>query len=150
MESITTLVTRRIIFVLLLAIFAMFSAALRADIVVKNVRVMAPIPGQSVVAGYMDIENRGEKRETLVAFRSDAFGRIEIHQSIETDGMMRMEPVSVLSIEPGEIVVLEPGGLHMMLMMPSDSIGQMESVDLEIVGENSTARVSAKLVSYLE
>ena len=69
-------------------------------------------------AGYMDISNNQSRTVNIVWLKSECFARIEIHRSVEKDGMMSMHPVSVLAISSGETVRLAPGGFHLMMMNP--------------------------------
>jgi len=75
-------------------------------------------PTIPVRAGYMTIHNAQTHTLSIVAIHSDAFASVEIHRTIEQDGMMRMEPVPTLVIEPDSTVQLAPGGLHLMMMNP--------------------------------
>ena len=80
---------------------------------IKNLPMSVPMR-----AGYMDISNNQAETIKIEWLKSEAFARIEIHRSVEKDGMMSMHPVSVLAISPGETVRLAPGGIHLMLMNP--------------------------------
>jgi copper(I)-binding protein len=72
-------------------------------------------PSVPMRAGYMTIHNPGETAVTILSIRSDAFASIDIHRSVMQDGMMRMDPVTALSIAPGESLQLAPGGYHLMM-----------------------------------
>ena len=84
-----------------------------SDAWIKNLPPTIPVR-----AGYMTIHNVQTHSLSIVAIRSDAFSSVEIHQTIEQDGMMRMERVPSLTIEPDSSVQLAPGGLHLMMMNP--------------------------------
>jgi periplasmic copper chaperone A len=66
-------------------------------------------------AGYVRIANEGEASLSLIGARSVAFGAIEVHESFERDGMMRMRRRTAIEIPAGGETRLEPGGLHLML-----------------------------------
>ena len=80
---------------------------------IKNLPMSVPMR-----AGYMDISNNQAETIKIEWLKSEAFARIEIHRSVEKDGMMSMHPVSVLAISSGETVRLAPGGIHLMMMIP--------------------------------
>jgi copper(I)-binding protein len=80
---------------------------------IKNLPMVVPMR-----AGYMDIFNNQARTVNIVWLKSEAFARIEIHRSVEKEGMMSMHPVSVLAISSGETVRLAPGGFHLMMMNP--------------------------------
>ncbi len=84
-----------------------------SDAWIKNLPSVIPVR-----AGYMTIHNAQAHTLSIVAIHCDAFTSVEIHQTIEQDGMMRMEPVPSLTIEPDSTVQLAPGGLHLMMMNP--------------------------------
>jgi len=80
---------------------------------IKNLPMVVPMR-----AGYMNIYNNQTRTINIVWLKSEAFAGIEIHRSVEKDGMMSMHPVSVLAISSGETVRLAPGGIHLMMMNP--------------------------------
>jgi hypothetical protein len=86
-----------------------------ADLDIVDAWIKNLPPSVPVRAGYMTIHNPGETAVGIVSIRSDAFASIEIHRSVMQDGMMRMEPVEVLSIPAGESRRLAPGGYHLMM-----------------------------------
>ena len=88
-----------------------------------------PVP---VRAGYMTIHNPQTAALTIESLHSDAFASIEIHQTIEQDGMMHMEQIPMLTIEPGSIVQLSPGGLHLMMMQPVEPTKPGDRVEIII------------------
>lgn len=65
--------------------------------------------------GYMTITNEGETEDRLVGIRGD-FPRLELHTTMETDGIVRISHVDAIAIPAGETVTLAPGGLHVMFM----------------------------------
>jgi hypothetical protein len=99
-----------------------------SDAWIKN--LPDPVP---VRAGYMTIYNPQSQAISIVAFHSDAFASVEIHQTRMQDGMMRMDPVPNLTIAPGETVQLAPGGLHLMLMQPAQPTrpGEVRRITIE-------------------
>ncbi len=86
-----------------------------------------------VRAGYLTLSNTGSSTLTIVGVSSDSFASVEIHRSVQADGMMRMQRVERLSIAPGETVQLAPGGLHLMLMQPRAPTepGQTRRIEIE-------------------
>ena len=97
------------------------AALLAAQVTFKNAWIRAAAPGQGVVAGYCDIANAGEAPATVVAFRdADCEGggcpiRVEMHETVERDGMVGMRPLPQLVVGAGSTLSLEPGGKHLMV-----------------------------------
>lgn len=75
-------------------------------------------PVARMLAGYLEIENRGASPVAIVGARIEGFGAVEIHHTVDADGMSRMRRQDRVEIRPGERVALEPGGLHLMLKQP--------------------------------
>jgi hypothetical protein len=43
-------------------------------------------------------------------------GAVEVHQTVNDKGVMKMQPVAELPIDAGKTVELKPGSYHLMLM----------------------------------
>lgn len=95
-------------------------------------------PSVPVRAGYMTLHNPESKTVSIVSLSSDAFGSIEIHQTIEQDGLMRMERVSTLTVEPGSTVQLTPGGLHLMMMNPVEPTRIGDRIEILILFDDGS------------
>ena len=54
-----------------------------------------------------------------IRVRAEGFGRAELHDMREADGMMRMRPLAPLELAPAGRLALQPGGAHLMLMQPA-------------------------------
>lgn len=68
-------------------------------------------------AVYMALTNTGDTADRLVGATTDVAAAVEIHETHDDDGIMRMRPLpDGLEVPAGETVVLEPGGLHLMLI----------------------------------
>ncbi|MCZ6724058.1 MAG: copper chaperone PCu(A)C [Gammaproteobacteria bacterium] len=93
------------------------------DAWIKNLPMAVPVR-----AGYMHIFNNQSLEVTIVSLESKSFESIQIHQSLEVDGMMSMRPVDTLSIPAGESPVLAPGGFHLMMMNPQEQLIPGEKV----------------------
>ncbi len=101
---------------------------------VHDAWVRAMPPGQTRTAAYLTVHNPGPGAVTVTGARADVAGRTEMHNSLEVDGMMRMEPVAELPVPAGARVAFSPGGLHLMLMdlQRVPAVGERVSVCLEI------------------
>jgi copper(I)-binding protein len=70
-------------------------------------------------AGYMQLMNHDANTATIVSISSDAFKKVEIHNTINKDGVMSMHPIKNLVLEANGMVSLKPGSMHLMLMKPT-------------------------------
>ncbi|MFK5971089.1 MAG: copper chaperone PCu(A)C [Candidatus Marithrix sp.] len=89
-------------------------------------------PNAQVLAAFMLIDNQSSESRTIIAATSSDFETIEIHQTIEHDGMMHMQKQEQLVIKPKQQVILKPGSYHMMLMQPKRQLTTGDEVDLII------------------
>ena len=75
------------------------------------------VPGATVSAGYLEIQNTGEASDYLIGAEFTGAGMVQIHQMDVQDDVMRMSPLEgPLELPPGEWMTLQPGSLHLMLM----------------------------------
>lgn len=74
------------------------------------------LPGDLPLAGYLVLDNPGDRPLTLTGAHSAAFGRIAMHESRADSGVARMHAVEQLTIPPGDRLVFAPGGYHLMLL----------------------------------
>jgi hypothetical protein len=88
-------------------------------------------------AGYMTLVNRGDSADRLVAARSPAAERVELHTHTMDGGVMRMRPVEAINLGPGETVSLQPGGLHVMFVGTARPFRPGEPVSLTLEFEDA-------------
>ena len=89
-----------------------------------------------VGGGYMTITNSGDTADTLIEVKAD-FPRVEIHETVEEDGVAKMNHVGRIDIPAGETVMLKPGGLHVMFMGFSEPLVEGEKVSATLVFETA-------------
>ena len=98
---------------------------------------MAFETGAKVGGGYMTITNSGDTADTLIEVKAD-FPRVEIHETVEEDGVAKMNHVGRIDIPAGETVMLKPGGLHVMFMgLDGDPFVEGETIPATLVFENA-------------
>lgn len=104
----------------------------------------APTPGGvDVSAGYLTIANTGGAEERLLSASSPRASRVEIHEVIEENGVMRMRASDAVVILPGGEAVLAPGGMHLMFFDVSQPFTEGEEIPVELRFENAgTVNVS--------
>lgn len=107
------------------------------------------VTGDRPMAGYAVLHNSGDAERRLVGGSSDAFGSVQIHESMETDGAAGMRHVDAVAVPAGGSASLEPGGYHLMLMRPQQAleVGDQVSITLEFAdGARRSAMFSVKPV----
>jgi hypothetical protein len=115
-------------------------------IVVKDAWVREAPPNAKVVAAYMTIENHTGEEKVLISVTSSAFGKIEIHKTVNKDGMASMEQQKELSIAAEGNVKLEPGGLHLMLFNPGAAVKAGDTITLSLKFANGSTSMASAIV----
>lgn len=125
--------------IFLLAIFAGKTAQAEPALVFENVWIAEAPPVSKVLAAYMNIRNTGDEDQKLVSARSDDFGSVEFHRTVEKNGMASMQHQQFLSIPAGGSLTLEPGSYHMMLFNPVRKLraGDESSFQFQLESGNS-------------
>ncbi|WP_417621912.1 copper chaperone PCu(A)C [Parasphingorhabdus sp.] len=83
---------------------------LYADKAVVN---LSPVEGNPS-AGYMELHG-GRVDVALVGVTSDDVLRMEMHETVEENGMASMNKLKSIPVPAGKTVKLEPGGKHLMI-----------------------------------
>ena len=117
----------------LLFLVLLLPAVCNAELVISDAWIKNLPPAVPVRAAYMTLHNSSTKALRIVALRSASFARVEIHETVMQDGMMRMQQVPELRLNPGQGVQLAPGGLHLMLIEPTRPTrpGEMHTIEIE-------------------
>jgi copper(I)-binding protein len=74
---------------------------------------LAAVPGRPA-AGYFDYRVAGD-RGALISVSSPQAGRVEMHETMNMDGMSEMRPLDRIAVRDGETLHFAPGGRHLML-----------------------------------
>jgi len=116
--SITTLRRYAIAAALGLCAHAAWAADFQVgQIEVDDLWVRATAPGQPNGAGYLEVDNDGKAPDRLVAVRSEAAERVELHTIVTEGGVARMRQVDDgVPVPPNGEVKLSPGGYHVMFL----------------------------------
>ena len=96
-------------------------------------------PSIPVRAGYMRLMNPGSKPVTIVSVSSDACKSIEIHETVNNDGIMSMRALDQLVLQPNATITLEPGGVHLMLQ-PVSVLKPGDRVELTLQFDNNASQ----------
>lgn len=92
------------------------SAAVAGDLEVEAPWVALAPPGAQATAAFMEWHNNGDEPIDVVSADADGFRSVELHRSINEDGMHRMIRQERITVPAGGSVSLAPGGYHVMLI----------------------------------
>lgn len=118
----------------LIALFLLLplSAGAEPNLVFTDAYVAAAPPGAAAMAGYMNIENPGERERRIAGISSPDFAEVQMHRSSIENGIARMQQLEYLAAGPGSKLELKPGGIHLMLMEPVRDFEPGEIILLEL------------------
>ena len=122
-------------------------------IAVRHAWVRPTPPGMMITAAYLSIYNDGKEADRLIGVSSSAAETVEVHQVIEKDGMMHMQPVEGgIELPSGGVVRVRPGGFHLMMIglkapiMPGDKLQlKLNFERLGPVNITATARMNGTM-----
>lgn len=108
-------------------------------------------PGRTVTAGFLSITNSGTLPCLILSAEAAISDRLEFHEHLHSNGMMRMRRVSGgLQIESGETLVFRPGGLHIMLFNIQQALVPGEDTPLQLhTDQCGTLQVNAQIRSLV-
>jgi copper(I)-binding protein len=67
-------------------------------------------------AVYVTIVNPGSSPDALVGASTDAAGTVELHETVQEAGVMKMRPRPRFEVPAGGRLEMKPGGHHIMLL----------------------------------
>ncbi len=117
--------------------------------VVGDPRAATPVSGSSQVV--LTIANDGDGPDELVGAETPAALGVEIHLTEIEEGRATMAEVGSADLPPGEQVRFRPGGLHLMLVLPDDTVVEGGTFDLTLDFDRSESiTVPVEVVPLLD
>jgi copper(I)-binding protein len=107
------------------------------------IEIVEPWAGQTpggvdVSAGYLTIRNRNGADDQLIAVSSPRAARSEIHDmTMDENNVMRMRPLSALTIPAGGEAMLQPGGQHLMFFGVTQPFTIGEDIPVQLTFANA-------------
>ncbi|MBU2919056.1 MAG: copper(I)-binding protein [Psychrosphaera sp.] len=111
------------------------------SIEITDGELRAPIPGMENTVAYMKLSNLSDKNIKLIAASSVFSEKVEIHNHIMNDGVMKMVKLDDLSIKANETKIFESGGLHLMFIGLHESKDLPKTVDVSFVFQDGTKKI---------
>ncbi|MDA7745881.1 copper chaperone PCu(A)C [Psychromonas sp.] len=108
-----------------------------ADLTVTDAYIRATPPHTANSAAYLRLLNNTDKDIKLISVESDLSERVELHNHINENGMMKMRQVDSILIEGNGFVDLEPGGYHIMFLGLRGDLLEGQIIKLTLNFENS-------------
>lgn len=105
----------KILVAALLAGTSIVGVAHAQGVTVEHAWARATAPSQVVGGVFLTLTDTGAA-DQLVGVTSPISDSIQLHETIEDNGVMKMRPVPALALEPGHSLELKPGSYHLMAM----------------------------------
>ncbi len=106
------------------------------DLEIIHPRIFETAATAKAGGGYVTIANTGDSADALIGV-SAAFPMVQLHESFEQDGVMRMQHIERLEIGAGETAELAPGGYHVMFMGLTEPFEAGQEVPVTLSFENA-------------
>lgn len=103
---------------------------------IKEPYVRATPPHSKNSAAFLTLVNTQDKAIKLVAASSDIAQRVELHNHIHEDGMMKMRQVEAINIPANSSTQLQPGGLHVMFLGLKQDLSEGQQVKFNLYFDN--------------
>ncbi len=103
-----------------------------------------------MTAGFGTLSNSSDSDVVVTAAESPAAPMVELHEVVDGDGGMAMQPVEGgFTVPAGGELVLEPGGYHLMLMDLAEPIEPGATVEFTLtMGDGSTTEVESTVKRF--
>ena len=122
---------RPILLVLYLAILIAGCGESGPLLTATGVVAFAPLPGSEVSAAYLTLHNHSQEALTIQQVSSPEFAKVEIHESMTVDDVIRMRRLDSLTLAAGTSMQFVSGGKHLMLIEPVSELAPGKSVALQ-------------------
>jgi periplasmic copper chaperone A len=117
------------------------------DIETGAARAAEPAGGASQVV--VDVTNAGDGDDTLVGATSPAAAAVEIHRTEIDDGRAQMLQLEEVEVPAGQTLRFRPGSLHLMLVVPDETVSRGGTFPLVLHFDRSGERtVDVEVVGY--
>lgn len=100
--------------------------------------IKAMLPGAKVGGGGLAVTNGGNEDDVLVSVESPAAGRVELHDMVIENDVMKMRKLdSGIAVPAGKTVELKSGGMHLMFMDVVKPFAEGDTVPLTLTFEKA-------------
>jgi hypothetical protein len=93
---------------------------------------MGKMDGGATGAVYVTITNTGKEADALVSASSNASQTVELHETKNEAGVMKMRPVPKIAVAAGGKIEMKPGGYHVMLLSLKRDLKPGDTVEVTL------------------
>ena len=120
------------IIILALLLLSACTSSEEGPILVEDAWIREAPPGATAMAGYMNISNLSSSDLLFLSATSPDYNAIEIHRSVEKDGVWRMIRKKNIALDANAIIELKPGDYHLMLFTPKRELKEGDEVNISL------------------
>ena len=102
-------------------------------IIITEAYLNLPPPSHSTTAAYLRIANLDKSPITITGFDSIKAARVELHEHIHADGMMKMRELDEITLVGMQKKVFKPMGYHLMVFDLADDVLAGQSIDFTAI-----------------
>ncbi|MCC3860341.1 copper chaperone PCu(A)C [Pseudemcibacter aquimaris] len=127
-----------IVILSILVTFPFAANAADGDIIVSGEWARPILIAGRPGGAFLTIKNNGADTDKLVGATSSISPRVEIHNHLMEDGVMKMRQVDGgIEIPAGGSVELKPGSYHIMMFETDNKYGPGDTIDLKLEFEKA-------------
>ncbi|MCA1782088.1 MAG: copper chaperone PCu(A)C [Intrasporangiaceae bacterium] len=115
---------------LLLVVLSACGPSGTPDLSVSTAQAAVPVAGSSQIV--VAITNDGDGDDELVEATTPAALGVELHVTEIEDGRATMQDLDTVRLPAGETTRLRPGGLHLMMVVPDETVVEGGTFDLTL------------------
>lgn len=108
------------------------------DLTVGPARAGVPTGGSSQIV--VQVANDGDGDDELVGASTPAAAAVELHRTEIDEGRATMTELDALEIPAGETVSFRPGSLHLMMVLPDETVVEGGTFPLTLQFDRSGER----------
>ncbi|NOH71585.1 copper chaperone PCu(A)C [Vibrio pectenicida] len=111
------------------------------DIMLSHTYARATPPNAATSAVFSEIMNHSDKDRVIVSAKTEAAGKVELHDVIKEGDIMKMRQVEQITIPAKSMIELKPGSLHIMLFNLKKPLTEGENIDVTLTFANGEKKV---------
>lgn len=125
----------------LLAFLIFANSALASQaIVIQDAWIADAPPVTKTRAGYLSLHNTAKHPLQVHSFSSPDFTHVELHRTVLTNGMAKMEEIRDLTINSDQKIDFKPGSYHLMLFNPKRKLAVGDKVSIRVMLKDNISK----------
>ncbi len=125
---------------------SVFAKSTVPEISAADARILIPMKGTTVTAGYATIKNDSSEEVSLVITRVKPFKAVELHETYEAAGKMGMRKIAKILVPAHQSFELKPGASHIMLFDPIKELKIGETVEVSFTANGKALTLKFRIV----